>query len=76
MEDSAFPGTMFWFDMAQPLTTLSTASRLTLAPLTWMWLCSIEMLVELEPWVREEGCRGCLYDLPSSTPSWGQWLTE
>lgn len=38
---------MSWFDMAQLLTTLTTASRLTLAPLTWMWPCSIEMLVEV-----------------------------
>ena len=45
----AFPGTMSWFDMAQPLTTLTTASRLMLAPLTWTWPCSIEMLVELGP---------------------------
>ena len=38
---------MSWFDMAQLLTTLTTASRLMLAPLTWMWPCSIEMLVEV-----------------------------
>lgn len=46
----AFPGTMSWFDMAQLLTTLTTASRLTLAPLTWTWPCSIEMLVEVGAW--------------------------
>lgn len=64
---------MFWFDTARPLSTLSTASRLTPAPLTWMWLCSIEMLVELEPWAREEGLEGvfmiCFF---SSAPKWGQ----
>lgn len=58
MDDSAFPGTTFWFIMAPLLTTLSTASRLIPAPLTWMWLCSIEMLVELKPWAREEGVEG------------------
>lgn len=58
MGDSLSPGTMFWFDTAQPLSTLSAASRLTPAPLTWMWLCSIEMLVELEPWAGEEGLEG------------------
>ncbi|MEJ1285826.1 hypothetical protein NN561_016823 [Cricetulus griseus] len=65
MKDSVFPGTMFWFDMAQLLTTLSTASRLMLAPLTWMWLCSIEMLVELKPWVRERGAEGADSDSDS-----------
>jgi hypothetical protein len=49
---------MFWFDTARLLSTLSEASRLTPAPRTWMWLCSIETLVELEPWAGEEGLEG------------------
>lgn len=43
-------GTMSWLDMVQLLTTLTTVSRLMLAPRTWMWPCSIEMLVEVGTW--------------------------
>lgn len=44
--------------MARLPTTLTTASRLMLAPLTWMWPYSIEMLVEVGAWPKEEGGRG------------------
>ena len=70
----AFPGTTSWFDTARRLTTLTTASRLTLAPLTWMWPCSIEMLVEVGAWAREEGCRGSLPRSPFFCPRWEQQL--
>lgn len=49
---------MFWVDTAQLRSTPNTASRLTPAPLTWMWLCFIEMLVQLEPRAGEEGVEG------------------
>lgn len=67
----AFPGTTSWFDTARRLTTLTTASRLTLAPLTWMWPCSIEMLVEVGAWAREEGRRGSLPLSPFFCPQVG-----
>lgn len=49
-QESSILGTMSWLDMVQLLITLTTASRLMLAPLTWMWPCSIEMLVEVGTW--------------------------
>lgn len=67
----AFPGTMSWFDMARLLTTLTTASRLTLAPLTWTWPCSIETLVEVGARAREEGSRGSLPYSPLFCPKPG-----
>ena len=67
----AFPGTMSWFDMARLPTTLTTASRLTLAPLTWTWPCSIEMLVEVGAWPREEGGRGSLHHSSFFCPKLG-----
>lgn len=54
--------------MALLPTTLTTASRLTLAPLTWTWPCFIEMLVEVGAWAREEGGRGSLPDFPLFCP--------
>lgn len=67
----AFPGTMSWFDTARLLTTLTTASRLTLAPRTWTWPCSIEMPVEVGARVREEGSRGSLPNSPLFCPKPG-----
>lgn len=65
---------MSWFDTGQLLTTLTTASRLTLALPTWTWPCSIEMLVEVGTWAREDGGKG---SLPSALffCHWEQWLT-
>lgn len=56
----AFPGTTSWSDTAQLLTTLTTASRLMLAPLTWTWPCSIEMPVEVGAWAGGRGDGGSL----------------
>lgn len=67
----AFLGTTSWFDMARLLTTLTMASRLTLAPLTWTWPCSIEMLVEVGARAREEGLRGSLPCSPFFCPQVG-----
>ena len=57
--------------MARLLTTLTMASRLTLAPLTWTWPCSIEMLVEVGARAREEGLRGSLPRSPFFCPQVG-----